>query len=311
MKKIISQCIFYIRNHTLLKIIAYKLLYSWRKDASKKQGHKIKAVFRYPVDLENPRSFNEYILWLKRNYRNNQWKECADKLKCKDFLKRNGFEKYLPKTLAIYDSSSQIDLSNLPNKFVLKTNHDCGSVYICEKGKTNFGKVFKSIDKSLKQSYYSESDEWVYEDIEPKIYAEEYLEPKNGKDLNDFKLFTFDGKYRFGYYSANRSKDVRFQLFENDFDIVNCDYSHLRPGKKYTISKPDEFPELVRLAEQVGQHFNFVRVDLYLTTQGIKLGELTFLAMSGFGQFIDYQYDFKYGKCFESSSIGDMVKKQK
>ena len=125
--------------------------------------------------------------------------------------------------------------------------------------------------------------------------------PYEGSDLADYKFFTFNGRFRFGFVGSNRSKDIRFTLFEEGFKTVPCEYIYLSPKKEDAVSKPQNFDEMVALVERIGSMFDFVRVDLYNTNQGIRIGELTFVSQSGFGSFTKKEYDFKYGAYFNDT----------
>lgn len=46
-------------------------------------------------------------------------------------------------------------------------------------------------------------------------------------------------------------------------------------------TKPYTFQEMVRIAEILGRELDFVRIDLYDTTAGIVLGEMTFYPEGG------------------------------
>lgn len=309
MEKLTSKIKFAIHNKTFFKHMAFEFFYNHSNNKEKRTIHKERLYFNYKVNIENPSSFNEYLLWIKKYYRNELFKTCADKLACKEFLISKGFEKHLPKTLGVYSSSKEIDLDKLPTKFVLKTNHDSGSVFICEKGTSDFKTIFEKLDKSLKKDYSAFANEWFYKDIKPTIFAEESLEPLEANELVDFKFMVFNGKVKFGYVGQNRRKDLRFALFEPGFEYVDCEYAHLKPKKKDLVKKPANYEEMERLAEQVGSLFDFVRVDLYNTKEGIKIGELTFSPMSGFGAFTKKEYDFKYGEYFKDTIFYDLTHK--
>ena len=299
MEKKLSKIRFSIHNRTFFKHFIFGMFYRKSKNVSKREKAKQKLYFNYRCNCDKPTTFNEYLLWIKYYYKNDLWKRCADKLACKEFLIENGFEKYVPKTLGIYHSSKEIDLSKLPDRFILKTNHDSGSVFLCEKGKTDFEKIFSRLDDSMKNNYVSNYMEWFYEDIKPLIFAEELLIPSSGNELLDYKFFTFSGKYRFGFIASNRRTDVKFSLFEEECAFPKCEYSHLSP--KNQIEKPSNFRQMVDVAESVGKLFDFVRVDLYNTSKGIMIGELTFCSMSGFGAFTKKRYDYKYGEYFKDT----------
>ncbi len=310
MVKKLSKLRFLIRNKTLLKTLVHSSKIK-NIDCNTINGTNLRGKyhFNYKFDCTRPITFNEIICWLKFNYKNNLWKKCADKLGSKDFLLENGFGKYVVKTYKIYHSSKDIDLDELPNKFVLKTNHDSGTVFVCEKGKTNFNEVFSKLDESIKTKYSSRLGEWVYEDIVPLIFAEEFLETKN--DIIDYKLFCFNGKFEWGYTVQNRQVDSRSSLFEKNFEFQNVDYIFLRPRKKDLPPKPDCYDEMINVAEEISKILDFVRVDFYDTIHGPKIGELTFFSMAGFGRFTKKQYDFKFGKCFERTNLFRLINSKK
>lgn len=55
----------------------------------------------------------------------------ADKISVREYVKEKIGEKYLVKILNTYRHPNEIELNTLPNRFVLKCNHDSGSTIIC------------------------------------------------------------------------------------------------------------------------------------------------------------------------------------
>ena len=292
---------FVLKNKTLLKHIASKFKHVDDFSNAKSESKSVAYLFNYKFDAEKPKTFNEYLVWIKHNYRNDEWEKAADKLLSKEIIKELGLEKYLPKVYGVYKNSSEINLDKLPDKFVLKTNHDCGSVFVCEKNKTDFSKVFNLLDKSLLRKYNKNNNEWVYENIEPLIFAEELLYQNGGGELVDYKLCTYNGKYKWGFSCCNRSVDSRFVVFEGDYEMQNVDFIYLRPKKNNYPRRPQNFSKMIELAEIIGRKFSFVRVDFFDTTDGIKIGELTFFTQSGHGPFTRKEYDEKYGSFFDDT----------
>ena len=312
MEKKISRIRFLLHNRTFLKTLFSHFRKKPSLDGVEKDDFESKKIFNYHLNFENPRTFNEKIIWLKHHYYNEKWCECADKLGSKKFLTEKGFSKYLPKTYGVYDNSKQINLEKLPQKFVLKTNHDCGTVFVCDKTKTNLKEKFEKLDNSLMSDYScrNSNSEWVYNKIKPVIFSEEVLTDYYGGNIIDYKFFIFNGKCCFGFLGQNRNVDVRFAVFDRNFNFFNTEYIHLKPSKKDIIKKPNCWDEMVRVAEKIGSYLDFVRVDLYLTTDGIKIGELTFFSHSGLGSFTKSKYDFLFGKFFDNTKFKDLFGKQ-
>jgi len=308
-----SRLKFLLHNKTLTKRFVNKLFIKQKKGLTKDQfyNRKLSYLFNYKFNCTTPTTFNEYLVWIKLNYSNELWKTCSDKIACKKYLEDKGYKDYLPKTYGIYHHSQEINLDILPEKFVLKTNHDSGSIFICEKGKTDFVKIFKLLDESIAHNYSEFSDEWVYKDIKPLIFAEELLYPAIGMELIDYKFFIINKKFRFGFTAQDRATDTRFMLFEDNFkEIKDCEYIFIKPSKNKKPAKPVCYQEMVNLAEKIGEDFEIVRVDLYWTTAGIKIGELTFLSNGGHGPFTNKKYEYKYGSYFKETSLYNLSHKK-
>lgn len=312
MEKKLSRLGFLIKSGTLVKkirnVICRKRPINF--DGTYETMNRIareQCCFNYKYDCEHPRTFNEKIAWLKFNYRNELWCQCADKLGSKKFLEEQGLGQYVVKTYGIYNSSSEINLDELPNDFVLKTNHDCGSVFVCQKGKTDFENVFKRLDEAVKKKYSSRNGEWVYENIEPKIFAEELLKPTQDADLIDYKLFFFNGYFGWGYVAQNRFVDIRFLVFEKNYEEQDVCYLHLKPKQK--AKKPEHYDEMIKIGEELSKILDCVRVDFYETTEGLKIGELTFFSHSGLGLFSKKEYDLKYGALFDNCRLAEKFPK--
>ena len=79
----------------------------------------------YKLNLDNPKTFNEKIQWLKFNYHNPLLTKCADKVEVRNYIKEKIGEQYLVPCLGVYNSPDEIDFNKLPNKFVLKVSWGC------------------------------------------------------------------------------------------------------------------------------------------------------------------------------------------
>ena len=256
-------------------------------------------VCGYPFDLEHPRSFNEKISWLKFHYRNPLWERVADKLECKKYLEEIGLGKYVVPVYGVWDSVDEIDLDSLPDEFVLKATHDCGSVFICKKGETDFEKVFDCLKESMGRRYSEEqrNGEWVYDNIVPRVYAERLLHPLpmfHG-DIPDVKVQTAGGKVVFGYQVRNRAKDMRICLLDSRLDYLFGTYTHL-PCLPLKIEDKAQVAEMTSVATEIGSRFLEVRVDFLLSGEGLFISELTFFPTSGDGAFFPISLDFRFGE---------------
>ena len=80
--------------------------------------------FGKKLDLKNPKSFSEKLQWLKLHQREDIYPMLVDKYRVKDYISKEIGEKYVIKTYGAWKTFDDIDFSELPEKFVLKCNHD-------------------------------------------------------------------------------------------------------------------------------------------------------------------------------------------
>ena len=94
------------------------------------------------------------------------------------------------KTLGVWDSFDEINFDLLPDKFVLKTTHDSGTIVICDNKRIlDKASAKKQLEESLKRNFYLYSREWPYKNVRPRILAEEYMVDEHGDGLKDYKFY--------------------------------------------------------------------------------------------------------------------------
>lgn len=251
------------------------------------------SIMGNELNLDNPQTFNEKLQWLKLYNRRPEYTMMADKFLVRDYIAKTLGEKYLIPLLGVWDDPDEIDFDALPDRFVLKCNHNSGlGMCICkDKSKLDFEKVRKDLRRGLKQDYYLTGREWPYRDVPRKILAEEYLEV-SGDDLPDYKFHCFNGKVRLILVCCDRFS--RGGMTEDFFDE---NWNHLdvhRPNMKFSsreLKAPENLGKMIELAEKLSKDIPFVRVDFYDVDGKIRFGELTFFPASGLGQFIPEEWD--------------------
>lgn len=151
---------------------------------------KFKSRMGYKLDLENPRTFNEKLQWLKLHDHRPEYTMMVDKYEAKEYVARVIGEEHIIPTLGVWDSFNEIDFNSLPNQFVLKCTHDSGGLVICkDKTSLNIDAAKRKIESSLKRNYYLVGREWPYKNVVPRIIAEKYMEDETSCELKDYKVF--------------------------------------------------------------------------------------------------------------------------
>lgn len=237
-----------------------------------------------PLDLDDPRTFNEKLQWLKLYDHNPLYTKMVDKYEMKRYVADIIGDEYIVPVLGVWDNFADIEFEKLPKRFVLKCNNDSGSVVIC-RDKSVFDKknAKKLLEKSMHYNYYyNGSFEWPYKDVKAKIFAEELLNDGSGDALVDYKFFCFNGKAKLMYISRDESSNPTTDFFDMDFNHLPIRMKD--PNSECPPAKPRCFFKMKKIAEILSQNIPHVRVDFFYVNDKIYVGELTFYHSAGFSR---------------------------
>lgn len=258
--------------------------------------YRFRIVMGKRLDLKNPTSYNEKLQWLKLYDRNPLYTKLVDKVAVKDYVASIIGNEYIIPTLKVYKSPEEVRIEDLPERFVLKTNHDGDflGVFVCKDKKNfDFNKAISILSKNLQHNYYYTGREWPYKNVNPVIFAEEYKEDEFG-ELRDYKFFCFNGVVKALFVATERSVGhVKFDYFDRDFNHLDFTQSH--PMSNVTLKKPDNFEKMIELAERLSRGLPHVRIDLYNCNGKIYFGEMTFYHYGGMIKFHPEEWDYKFG----------------
>ena len=265
-----------------------------------------KLRFKRKINLSDPQTFNEKLLWLTLYDRRIIYNKMVDKYEAKnyirDVLENNGLSTdcIIP-TLGVFNSFDEIDFSTLPNSFVLKTTHDSGGVIVV-KDKNNFDikEARSKIMKRLKKNYYWFSREWAYKNVKPRIIVEEYLDFGTVVP-DDYKVFSFNGDSKFMFYATDRSTIVKFSFFDSNWCLLNVKNGH--ENSTLIPNKPKCWDKVIRYANVLSKGFPIVRVDFYINNDRFYIGELTLTHFSGLVKFDPDEFDYKFGEYIDLKII--------
>lgn len=263
----------------------------------------IKLYYRMRVgtklDVKNPKTLNEKLQWLKFNYRFPLQSIVSDKLLVRDYVKEKIGEQYLIPLLGKWKNYEDIDFSTLPEKFVLKCNHDSGGLIVCrDKNKLNYRKAKNKITKSLKSNFYYIGREYQYRNIKPMILCEKFISD-NGNIPMDYKIYCFNGKPDVilvckDRFSRNTHR-ASYLYYDQDWNFVplNKGDDEVDDPK---IERPKNLEKMLEIAQILSKDFIFARIDLYNIDGTIYFGEITLSPNSGFDADITKETDAMFGK---------------
>lgn len=264
----------------------------------------LKVVYRKftgsKLRIENPKTFNEKLQWLKLYDRNPEYTVMVDKYSVKKYIADRVGEQLLIPTLGVWDKFDDIDFDKLPNQFVLKTTHDSGGIIICkDKNTFNYKNAKVKLTQSLHNNFYLDFREWPYKNVPRRIIAEKLMVDESGIELKDYKFFCFNGKVMFLKVDFDRFIEHHANYYTPQWELLSLGEAALPPKPDHFIRKPDNLDEMIAIAEKLAVGIPFVRIDLYDINNKIYFGEITFFPATGMGLLIPEGSDERLGMMLE------------
>ena len=240
-------------------------------------------------DLVNPVLFTEKLQWLKLYDRKEIYRDLADKIKVRDYIREMAGEQYLFPMYGIYESYEDIDFGVLPDSFVLKPNHTSGDYFVCDdKSTINHKKLRKTIKRWLSRDFYLEHREWQYKDMKRRIICEMLMkDDKSGHPYN-YKFFCFNGEPEVLLVTTGLGDTRTNNYFDLDFNPIEVYWKRSYAG---VIERPAEYDELLRLVRKLAGPFIHVRIDTYVIQGQIYIGEFTLHHDSGVKKWNPGEFD--------------------
>jgi len=273
----------------------------------------LKRTFRkfqdYELNLDEPKTLNEKLQWLKIHERKDYHTINADKYAARDYIRDTFGEEYL--IPLVFQSTDYRDLvpEKLPDfPFVIKTNHGFGnSIIVHDKSQVNWPKLRMDYRRWLKNNYYYIEREWQYKNIKPCIIAEKMLTCNDGHVPNDYKLNFIEGKLEFIYVSVDREGTNKRNIYDSEWKPMY--FTWARKGKDLSklrgadIQPPSTLPKMIEFGSIVAKLYKYVRVDFYDVDGVLYFGEITQCHGGGFDQMLPFEFDLKYGEKINLTSL--------
>lgn len=259
------------------------------------------------ISWSNPKDLNEKIQYLQFYTDTKLWSKLTDKIAVRDFVKSIGYGNTLTKIYGTWHNANDIDYEKLPQRFVLKCNHDSGSAVLVDKNKIHdFSAINEHLNSCLKRDFSLLGCEPHYHRIHPLIMAEELLPLSGGaKPPVDYKFWCFNGYVAncfvvydriigssavFDMYQISPWKPIRDKLSEK---YRNVEFKNL--------PKPLNLDKMVQMARDLSKGFPEVRIDLYDIDGKIYFGEMTFTSACGRMDYFTNDYLVELGNLVDLS----------
>lgn len=268
------------------------------------------ALNRNKFSLSNPVSFNDKIQWLKLFDNSDVKTVCSDKLLVRSYVSEKIGEDYLIPLLGCWDSYDEINFSNLPPKYVLKSNTGSGRIMVVDSS-VDVEQIKPILDKWQRLPFGYNGMEIQYLPIKRKIIAEQFIEEMDG-NLHDYKFHCFHGIPALVEFMGDRdlinrtTSEIWCDINFNELSIKEKETSHCS-NYKSSCAKPLNYDRMIEIAKLLSEPFKYVRVDLYNIDGKIYFGELTFTPANGLDVWEGNQIDERIGQLLDLSENSNVT----
>lgn len=235
-------------------------------------------------NLIAPSSFNEKVAFRKLFDRRSIFATMANKLDSKIYIREVLGRDYVPKTLKIYNKSSEFRASDVTDKCVLKSDNGWGDILILEPDKFDEINVIRNIDEMFSNRHGKGTAQWAYFRENSRVFMEEFIGKQ--KLATDYKFYMSYGEVKhvlviLGRHDSENKVKLRFDKNGVRFSEEGIGGNI---GQGETIEEmigPEAMNEMFRIASKLSEGVDFIRVDMYLDGDRVLVGELTVYPLSG------------------------------
>jgi hypothetical protein len=265
----------------------------------------------YP-DLINPKDLSEKILWLKLYDRSPLHTRCADKILVRDHVaSRIGAQFLAPKILATYDLDEVGPDRIREERFVIKTNHDQGGVFIClDRARFDWARALEQIRARALVNKYYEFQERQYRDIRPGVLVESFIEGEEGRNAVELKVNCFEGKPQFIQVIVDRFEKRRHVNYDLNWRRMDLHGRSLE--LEYDLPRPRHLDLVLEAAETLAAPFLFCRVDFLLDAASRPwFGEITFHPAAGLVRYNPPEMERALGDLIDLRRFAEFAEAQR
>ena len=236
-----------------------------------------------------PRTLNEKVNWRICFDRRELLSWTCDKLRMKEEAQRRDPGIAVPRTIWQGTDVAELAALPLPDRWVLKANHASQLVHLGQ-GRPSVAELERVTDGWLAPSFQETVfEEWAYEQAERVLLVEEWIGDEEGASPADLKLYCFDG--RVAVIQVHLDRHTHQTLAYYDPSWRRLPVTTPKTPTAPDVPPPAHLTALLEHASRLSAGFDFMRVDLYDTPQGVYFGEFTPYPASGMLAFEPSSFD--------------------
>ena len=257
--------------------------------------HRYRRATGLTPRFDPPVTFNDRILHRMLYDHDPYLKVINDKLAMREVVARLAGPAFVVPLLGVWDDPDRIDWDSLPERFVLKSNHASGRFAMVRNPAERDPAALAAKARAwLASDYFDTALEWGYRGLPRRLLAEPLLLGPDGGAPAELQVFTFGGKAEFcrmqtGEKGKGGRSDTSYDLAGNRID--------LRIGMRRceVVPRREDIALAVAAAERVSAGLVQLRVDFYLTADGLRIGELTSYHRAGLTRWEPPEWNARLG----------------
>jgi hypothetical protein len=270
----------------------------------------------YPLNLDTPRSFSEKICWRKIYDRNPLFPRIVDKYAVRKYVIEALGEREASRVLVplLFETRepTKIPFHELSGNYIIKANHGSGfNMIVLADTEIQTRPIVECCQSWLTVPYGFWQHEWAYQKVERRIVVEQLMHDHKGRPPREYKFHMFQGKCEIiqvlngatwydGINDFGDSSMPSLTFFTPDWSWLDVSWKFYWLDAVFPV-EPDQRPpenldEMLALAERLSRPFDYIRVDLYETSNGIKFGELTPYHLTGHAAITPVAFDYELGE---------------
>ena len=260
-----------------------------------------KAAFKrnhgHAPDLEHPRTFSEKLFKRIMDGDDPLYFDYCMKHKAPQFVINMGVEGLrLARQLKVVDRLRPADFEGLPEAFVIKSSFGSGlNEVVYDRSQLDVEAVCRRFNGRL-QNLRNAQNRRCRDNV--AIFEAFIGDPSTGSPPDDYKFHCFhrnDGTFHcFIQVDSARFGEHRQTILDRDFKPAGFDFAGQTRHEK-TPDRPQRLEDLVRIAQAVSTGFDYVRVDLFDTPDGVFFGEITPFHRGGTARILQPEWEDRLG----------------
>ena len=254
----------------------------------------------YIPNFDQPKSFNEKVTARMIFERNSLHTALADKLAVRELISEKIGHQHLVPNIGIYKKFNEINFNKLPEKFVLKCNHDSGSTMICKnKQLFDLKKAELKINSHLRENNYFKKREWHYKNISPLILVEQYVElffdSTNNFTITTSRVHCFEGQPTYLEVDVQDDKGIDYSNIYDTSWVLQPFTVDLKKNTPAILATPKKLQEMIKLSEKLCFKQGYSRIDFLFTQDDVYFSEITLTPNAGRMLITPSEWDYKLG----------------